>query len=84
MLPVGVPATPGMKIPAKVPCGGSVMRVAFDKMGAEICGHPEWLASALQLIERQARGITNQPAQNATQPFRTNGRPTDRDSANRR
>ena len=34
-----------------------------DKMGAEICGHPEWLASALQLIERQARGITNQPAQ---------------------
>ena len=34
-----------------------------DRMGAEICGHPEWLASALQLIERQARGVTNQRAQ---------------------
>ncbi|MDH3662189.1 MAG: zinc metalloprotease HtpX [Alphaproteobacteria bacterium] len=34
-----------------------------DKMGAEICGHPEWLASALQLIERQARGMTNPRAQ---------------------
>lgn len=32
-LPVGVPAEPGMKIPAKVPCGGSVMRVAFDRQG---------------------------------------------------
>lgn len=36
---------------------------AADKMGADICGHPEWLASALQLIERQARGMTNQRAQ---------------------
>ncbi|MEZ5932206.1 MAG: zinc metalloprotease HtpX [Alphaproteobacteria bacterium] len=36
---------------------------AADKMGAEICGHPEWLASALQLIERQARGMTNPRAQ---------------------
>lgn len=34
-----------------------------DKEGGEICGHPEWLASALQLIERQARGMTNQRAQ---------------------
>jgi heat shock protein HtpX len=34
-----------------------------DKEGAEICGHPEWLASALQLIERQARGVTNPKAQ---------------------
>ncbi|HEX6112341.1 MAG TPA: hypothetical protein VFZ10_08540 [Geminicoccaceae bacterium] len=32
-LPVGVPAEPGMTIPAKVPCGGSVMRVAFDRQG---------------------------------------------------
>jgi heat shock protein HtpX len=36
---------------------------AADRMGAEICGHPEWLASALQLIERQARGMTNPHAQ---------------------
>lgn len=36
---------------------------AADKMGADICGHPEWLASALQLIERQARGVTNPRAQ---------------------
>lgn len=34
-LPVGVPAEPGMKIPAKKPCGGSVMRVAFDRQGAD-------------------------------------------------
>jgi len=32
-LPVGVPAEPGMEIPAKVPCGGSVMRVAFERRG---------------------------------------------------
>ncbi|MEM7043590.1 MAG: zinc metalloprotease HtpX [Pseudomonadota bacterium] len=36
---------------------------AADRLGAEICGHPEWLASALQLIERQARGMTNPRAQ---------------------
>ncbi len=34
-----------------------------DKLGAEICGHPDWLASALKLIELQARGMTNQRAQ---------------------
>ena len=34
-LPVGVPAEPGMVIPAKVPCGGSVMRVALDRAGAD-------------------------------------------------
>ncbi|MGI9498591.1 MAG: zinc metalloprotease HtpX [Geminicoccaceae bacterium] len=34
-----------------------------DKEGAEICGHPEWLASALELIERQGRGMTNARAQ---------------------
>jgi hypothetical protein len=32
-LPVGVPAEPGMEIKATVPCGGSVMRVAFDRQG---------------------------------------------------
>jgi hypothetical protein len=31
--PVGVPAAPGMELPAKVPCGGSVMRVAIDQQG---------------------------------------------------
>jgi len=36
---------------------------AADKLGADICGHPEWLASALQLIEHQARGVTNPRAQ---------------------
>ncbi len=36
---------------------------AADKMGAEICGHPEWLASALELIDRQARGMPNPRAQ---------------------
>ena len=36
---------------------------AADREGAEICGHPEWLASALQLIERQARGMANPRAQ---------------------
>ncbi|MDH3662290.1 MAG: hypothetical protein OEU92_20065 [Alphaproteobacteria bacterium] len=34
-LPVGVPAEPGMIIPGKVPCGGSVMRVAIDNAGED-------------------------------------------------
>ncbi len=34
-LPVGVPAEPGMIIPGKVPCGGSVMRVAIDDAGED-------------------------------------------------
>jgi hypothetical protein len=33
LLPVGVPAEPGMTIKATVPCGGSVMRVALDRQG---------------------------------------------------
>jgi heat shock protein HtpX len=36
---------------------------AADRLGAEICGHPEWLASALRLIERQAKGMTNARAE---------------------
>lgn len=36
---------------------------AADKLGADICGHPEWLASALQLIEHQAGGVVNPRAQ---------------------
>ena len=34
-LPVGVPAEPGMKIEAQVPCGGSVTRVKMDAAGQD-------------------------------------------------
>ena len=34
-----------------------------DRMGAEICGHPLWLARALQKIEQLARGVINEPAE---------------------
>ncbi len=36
---------------------------AADRMGAEICGQPMWLARALQQIERLARGVVNQDAE---------------------
>lgn len=53
------------------PLGATIVQMAIsrtreysaDKLGAEICGHPEWLASALKLIEVQARGSTIQAAQ---------------------
>jgi heat shock protein HtpX len=34
-----------------------------DRLGAEISGHPEWLASALGKIERAAHAIPNDPAE---------------------
>jgi heat shock protein HtpX len=34
-----------------------------DRAGATICGHPLWLASALQKIERLAGGVVNQDAE---------------------
>jgi heat shock protein HtpX len=37
---------------------------AADRAGAEICGHPMWLGSALQKLESSARRIENGPAEN--------------------
>ncbi len=34
-----------------------------DKMGAEICGHPLWLASALEKLERMSKRIDNMKAE---------------------
>ncbi|HET8727712.1 MAG TPA: zinc metalloprotease HtpX [Alphaproteobacteria bacterium] len=34
-----------------------------DRIGAEICGHPMWLASALQRIEAFAKGVVNPNAE---------------------
>jgi heat shock protein HtpX len=36
---------------------------AADRLGAQITGHPEWLASALGKIERIARAVPNEPAE---------------------
>ena len=37
---------------------------AADRAGAEICGHPLWLASALDKLERGAQAIDNPAAEN--------------------
>jgi heat shock protein HtpX len=34
-----------------------------DRMGAEICGDPRWLAAGLQKLERYKQGIVNQAAE---------------------
>lgn len=34
-----------------------------DKIGAKICGHPLWLASALAKLDKTASAIDNQPAE---------------------
>jgi len=53
LLPVGVPATPGMIIKARVPCGGSVMRVKMtDQDGDGIYPHEK--------MEVYAMGFRNQ------------------------
>jgi len=36
---------------------------AADRAGAEICGHPMWLASALAKIDRRARRVDNPAAE---------------------
>ncbi|MFL5044704.1 MAG: zinc metalloprotease HtpX [Xanthobacteraceae bacterium] len=36
---------------------------AADRLGAEISGHPEWLASALGKLERAAHAVPNEPAE---------------------
>jgi hypothetical protein len=52
-LPVGVAAEPGMIVPGKVPCGGSVMRVAIDNAGDDgIYAH--------ESMEVYAMGFRNQ------------------------
>lgn len=53
------------------PMAASIVQMAIsrareyeaDKLGAEICGHPEWLASALMKIDRGARATLNQRAE---------------------
>ena len=85
-LPVGVPAEPGMKIPAKVPCGGSVMRVAFDQQGGRrhlrprghggLChGLPQSVGRRLRAQGRQASRARSQFPTTAPTTSATAGSP---------
>ncbi len=46
-----------------------------DRVGAEICGYPLWLASALEKLDGAARRVDNPPAASTTRPPSATRRP---------
>jgi len=60
----GRPATPEALDFIHLHKTAALIRVSL-RMGALICGNPQWLASALQKIDHYARGIRNEPAEAA-------------------
>lgn len=67
--PGGMLGTIAMMILAPLAAGLVQMAISrsreyeADRLGAEICGNPAWLANALQRIETAARGIENPVAE---------------------